>query len=262
MLVTAASIVLFPVAWIGMAAFKRQIALLMGGLLFEPTLANFVSVLSPTTSDYMLNFTNSLIIGLASTALVLVLATPAAYSLKHMGCPRWVGLVLLGWAVLFQTLPPITLAGGWYVLFRTVGLDNTYAGLILAHATLNLPTSLGLLVVFMAEVPTELLEAARLDGASSPQLLGRVVAPLISPGLAATGLLAFIFSWNEFAVTLTLSQRQTATVPIAIGKFAQENTINFADMAAASLLALVPAVILLVLAQRLIVSGLTAGALK
>ncbi len=261
-LIAAAILVLFPVAWIAAAAFKRQIALLTGEVLFTPTLINFAHILSPTTSDYVLNFANSLIVGVASTALVLALATPAAYAIRHMRCPRWVGYVLLGWAVLFQTLPPIILAGGWYVMFRSVGLDNSYLGLIFAHATLNLPTALGLMVVFVGDMPTELLEAARLDGASSPQILGRIVVPLVRPGIAATGLLAFIFSWNEFAVTLTLSQRQTATVPIAIGKFAQENTINFTDMAAAALLAIVPAIILLLLAQRLIVSGLTAGALK
>lgn len=261
-LIAAAIIVLSPVAWIAAAAFKRQIALLMGQVLFTPTLINFGHILDPTTSDYVLNFGNSLLVGLVSTALVLLLATPAAYALKHMGCPRWVGFTLLGWAILFQTLPPIVLAGGWYVMFRSVGLDNSYLGLILAHTTLNLPTALGLMVVFIGDVPRELLEAARLDGASSPQILGRVVVPLVSPGLAATGLLSFIFSWNEFAVTLTLAQRQTATVPIAIGKFAQENTINYTDMAAATLLAIIPAIILLLLAQRLIVSGLTAGALK
>ncbi len=261
-LLCAAAIVLFPVAWIAAAAFKRQIALLMGDFLFEPTLINFAHILSPTTSDYVLNLGNSLAVGLASTALVLALATPAAFALKHLGCPAWVGLLLLGWAILFQTLPPITVAGGWYVMFRAAALDNSYAGLTLAHAMLNLPTALGLMVVFMGEVPKELLEAARLDGASSPQILGRIVVPLVRPGIAATGLLSFIFSWNEFAVTLTLSQRQTATVPIAIGKFAQENTISFTDMAAAAVLAMVPTILLLLLAQRLIVSGLTAGALK
>ena len=119
-----------------------------------------------------------------------------------------------------------------------------------------------MLLIFMQDVPGEILEAARIDGASGPQLLARIVVPLIRPGLAAAGVLAFVFSWNEFTVTLDLSQRQTATVPIAIGKFAQENTINYTEMAAAALLATVPAVILLLLAQRFIVRGLTAGAVK
>lgn len=255
-------IVLFPVAWIAAAAFKRQIVLLTGEFLFTPTLINFNDVLSPTISDYRQNFINSLVIGLGSTLLALLLTTPAAFALRHLRCPRWVGYGLLGWAILFHTLPPIILAGGWYVIFREIGLDNTYAGLICAHAALGLPTALALTMVFVGDVPGELLEAARLDGATPAQMLWRIVVPLARPGLAAAGLLSFIFSWNEFAVTLTLSQRQTATVPIAIGKYAQENTINFTDMAAASVLAIIPALLVLLVAQRLIVSGLTAGALK
>ncbi len=261
-LIAASVVVLLPFLWIAAAAFKRQITLLTGQILFTPTLKNFASVLDPTSSDYPLNFGNSLLIGLASTALVLIVATLASYSLRHMPCPRWIGAALLGWSVLFQMLPPITFAGAWYQMFRFVGLDNSYLGLILAHTTLNLPMVLWMMLVFVKDVPRELLEAARIDGASSPQVLGRIVVPLVRPGLAAAGVLAFIFSWNEFVVTLTLSQRQTATVPIAIGRYAQQNTIDYTGMAASVLLAMVPAILLLLAAQRLIVRGLTAGALK
>ena len=261
-LLAAALIVLLPLAWIAAAAFKTQIALLMGGVVFAPTLANFASVLDPASSDYVENFVNSLIVALGSTALVLMVATLATHALRHMRWPRLLTPALLGWSVLFHMVPPITLAGAWYVMFRFVGLDNSYPGLILAHATLNLPMALWMLLIFMQDVPVEILEAARIDGASGPQLLARVIVPLIRPGLAAAGVLAFVFSWNEFTVTLTLSQRQTATVPIAIGKYAQENTINYTEMAAAALLATIPAIILLLLAQRFIVRGLTAGAVK
>ncbi len=261
-LLLAALVVLFPFAWITAAAFKRQIALLTGQLLFTPTLRNFASVLDPTSSDYSRNFANSLVIATASTALVLLVGTLAAYALRHMAWPRWVGHSLLGWSALFQMLPPITVAGAWYEMFRFAGLDNTYLGLVLAHATLNLPMVLWMMLAFVRDVPGELLEAARLDGASSRQVFARVVVPLVRPGLAAAGILAFIFSWNEFLVTLLLSQQQTATVPIAIGKYAQQNTIDYTGMAAAAVLATVPAVLLLLGAQRLIVRGLTAGALK
>ncbi len=262
LLILAAVIVLLPVAWIAMAAFKTQIALLMGGFAFTPTLANFASVLDPASSDYPANFANSLTVAVLSTALVLLVATLATHALQHMRWPRFASPLLLGWSVLFHMVPPITLAGAWYVMFRSVGLDNSLLGLTLAHATLNLPMALWMLLIFVKDLPTELLEAARIDGASGPQLLTRIIVPLIRPGLAAAGVLAFIFSWNEFTVTLTLSQRQTATVPIAIGKFAQENTINHTDMAAAALLATLPAILLVLVAQRFIVRGLTAGATK
>ena len=257
-----AALVLFPFVWILSAAFKNQIDLLLGRVLFSPVLANFESVLFGPTSDYLRNFLNSLAIGLGSTALVLVVATLAAWSLYRMRWPGWVVQSMLGWTLVFHMVPPITLAGAWYTLFRGIGLDNTYLGLILAHTTLHLPMALWMMGVFMRDVPSELVEAATLDGASTPVMLRRVIVPLVSPGIAATAILTFIFSWNEFPVALTLTQRQTATVPLGIGKYAQENTIAFTEMAAASVLSILPAFVLLVVAQRFIVRGLTAGAVK
>jgi multiple sugar transport system permease protein len=261
LLVTAA-VVLFPFLWIAAAGFKTQIALLTGDVLFTPTLANFAAVLFSTSSDYLRNFGNSLIVGLASTVLVLIVATLAAYSLQRLNWPRWTVHLLLGWSVVFQMIPPITLAGAWYVMFGALGVNNTYVGLILAHTTLNLPLALWMMTIFIADLPAELVEAARIDGADTPQILWWIIVPVVRPGLAAAGVLSFIFSWNEFAVALTLTQRATATVPVAIGKFAQENAVDYTQMAAASLLATVPAVILLLVAQRSIVRGLTAGAVK
>jgi multiple sugar transport system permease protein len=261
-LILAVILVLVPVFWIGSAAFKTQIALLMGQVVFDPVLLNFNEVLFSRTSEYLLNFANSLIVGLGSTLLVLVVATLAAYSIHRMRWPGWVVHSLLGWSVVFHMVPPITLAGAWYVMFRTAGLDNTYAGLILAHTTLNLPMALWLMAVFVREVPGELVEAARIDGADTPRILRHVILPLVKPGLAATAILVFVFSWNEFPVALVLTQKETATVPVAIAKYAQEYEIAYTQMAAAALLSTLPAVILLLLGQRLIVRGLTAGAVK
>jgi multiple sugar transport system permease protein len=262
LLITAAVFVLFPFLWIGAAAFKTQISLLTGQILFQPTLANFTSVLFSSTSDYVRNFSNSFVIASVSTILVLSVATLAAYSLQRMRWPAWVLHSMLGWSVIFHMVPPITLAGAWYSMFRTIGLDNTYTGLILAHTTLNLPMALWMMGIFVRDVPVELIEAAKIDGAGTPRILRHVIVPLVRPGLAAAGILSFIFSWNEFAIVLTLSQRQTATVPVAIGKYAQENTIAYTEMAAASVLSMLPAVILLLVAQRFIVRGLTTGAVK
>lgn len=261
-LLVMAAAVLVPFLWIAAAGFKTQIALLSGALLFSPTLNNFGAVLFSTSSDFLRNFTNSLIVGLTSTLLVLVVATLAAYSLRQMRWPRWTVHLLLGWSVVFQMIPPITLAGAWYVMFGALGLNNTYLGLILAHTTLNLPLALWMMTIFVSDLPDELVEAAKVDGAETPQILWQVIVPVVRPGLAAAGVLSFIFSWNEFPVALTLSQRDTATVPVAIGKFAQENAVNYSQMAAAALLATLPAVILLLVAQRSIVRGLTAGAVK
>ncbi|MCT8159527.1 carbohydrate ABC transporter permease [Pseudoruegeria sp. SHC-113] len=261
-LIGFALIVLFPFFWIVVASFKTQIALLMGQWKFTPTLFGYDAVINSKTSDFVNNFKNSAIIALASTGIVLSVATLAAFSLYRLTWADWVLRGLLAWSVIFHMVPPITLAGAWYTMFRAVGLDNTYAGIILAHTTINLPMALWMMGVFIKDVPKELVEAAQIDGARTPQVLWSVVVPIVRPGLAATGILCFIFSWNEFPVALTLTQRDTATVPLGIGKYAQENTIAFTEMAAASTLSIVPAFILLIFAQRFIVRGLTSGAVK
>jgi len=261
-LVLAAVIVLFPFLWITLAAFKTQIALLSGAVTFTPVLSNFRDVLFSKTSEYLHNFLNSSIVGLGSTAGVLVVGTLGAWSLRRMRWPPLVSQGLLAWAIVFQMIPPITMVGAWYVMFRTLGLYNTYAGLVLAHLTLNLPLVLWMMSVFVAQVPVELEEAARIDGASTPGLLWRVVVPVIRPGLTACGLLVFILSWNEFAVALNLTAKQTATVPVAIAKYAQEFEIQYTQMAASAVLSIVPALVLLLIGQRHIVRGLTIGAIK
>jgi len=261
-LVLAGLLVLFPVLWIVGAGFRTQISLLMGEVLFEPVLTNFQEVLFSKTSDYLRTFTNSMIVATASTALCLVIATTGAYSMHRMRWPAWVVHSLLLWALVFHMIPPIALAGAWFTMFRAVGLDNTYTALVLAHATLNLPMALWLMGVFVREVPRELEEAARIDGATTPQILMRVIVPVVLPGLAATAILAFVFSWNEFAVALNLTMKQTATVPVAIAKYAQDYEIKYSEMAASAALSVIPALVLLLIGQRAIVKGLTAGAVK
>jgi multiple sugar transport system permease protein len=162
-------------------------------------------------------------------------------------------------SLVFYMLPPITLVGPWYVMFRSIGWDNTYIALVLAHVTLNLPIGVAVMSVFVRDIPLELEQAARLDGCTTPQMLWRIVVPLVRPGLAATAILVFVFSWNEFPVALTLSGSRTATVPVAIAKFAQEYEIKNGVMAAGVVLSVIPAVLLLLFAHRHIVKGLTAG---
>jgi multiple sugar transport system permease protein len=261
-LMTAGALVVVPFLWITLAAFKTQISLMMGELTFQPTLANFDEVLFSKTSDYAANYLNSAFVASASTIAVLVVATLAAYSLGRLRWPRWTVHLVLLWAVVFHMLPPITLVGAWFTMLRTVGLDSSYTGLILAHVTLNLPIALWMMAIYIRDIPVELEEAARIEGASTPTVLWHVIVPLARPGLAATAILVFIFSWNEFAVSLNLSAKRTATVPVAIASFAQEYVIKHTAMAAAAVLSLVPALILLVLAQRHIVKGLTSGAVK
>jgi len=261
-LAACALVVLGPFVWIALAGFKTQISLMIGEVAFTPTLANFRELLFSSTSDYLANFRNSLIVAIGSTVVVLAVATLAAYSIERMGWPRWAVHVFLLGAAIFNAIPSITMVGAWYVMFRGLGMYNTYPAVILAHATLNLPIGIWLMAAFIREVPPELEEAARIDGCSTPGLLWRIVVPVVMPGLAATAILVFIHSWNEFVVALNLTAKQTATVPVAIAKYAQENETKYGEMAAGALLSTLPALILLFFAQRHIVRGLTAGAVK
>jgi multiple sugar transport system permease protein len=261
-LIVAGLVVVVPFLWIASTSLKTQIAILSGAIEFKPTAANFEELLFSETSDYIGNFLNSLLVATASTALVLAFATMGAYALVRLGVPKWVSFVVLGWAMLVHMVPPIILAGAWFVIFRDTGLINTYAGLIIAHLTLNLPMALWLMLTFVREVPIEIEEAARVDGVPVPTLFLRIVVPLVKPGLVAAGILAFIFSWNEFPVALNVTSSATATVPVAIAKYAQELQIKYGEMAAGAMLSLIPAMIALLVGQRYIVRGLTMGALK
>jgi multiple sugar transport system permease protein len=261
-LIAAAVVVVIPVAWVIVAAFRTQISLMTGALWFTPVVKSFADLLFTKTSDFLINYRNSLLVGIASTAICLSAATLAAWSLHRMDWPKWVVHVFLGWALVFHMFPSLALASAWYSMMRPVGLDNTLTGLVLAHAVLNLPMALWLMGVFVRDVPIELEEAARIDGATTPTLLRKIILPIIAPGLAATAILTFVFSWNEFAVALTLTSKPTATVPVAIAKFAQEYEILYTQMAAAAALSILPALVLLIIGQRYIVSGLTQGAVK
>lgn len=262
LLIGAATVVLAPFVWIAAAAFKTQISLLLGNLLFEPVLNNFREVLFGRTSTYGRNFLNSVLIASVSTLLVMIIAFFAGYSLFRMRWPRWIINVFLIWAIGFNLVPPVALAGAWYELFRGIGLTNGTLALTLSHTTLHLPMALWLLSTFFREIPRELEEAAVIDGAGFLPLLRTIILPLMAPGIVSTGILVFIFSWNEFPVALALTHNQTATVPVAIAKFAQENEIKYTQMAAASVLSAIPALITLIFGQRFIVKGLTAGAVK
>ena len=261
-LILVACFVLVPFIWIVAAGFKTQISLLQGEIFFTPNLASFREVLFSKTTEFFSNVWNSTVIAVISTFLIVFSATLGGYAMERMQCPRWLIHTLLGWSVVFHMIPPITLVAAWFPIYRELGLDNTYSGMVLAHMALHLPMALWLMANFIHDVPIELEEAARIDGCSTPYLIWKIIVPLIAPGLAATAILMFIFSWNEFTVALNMTAKQTSTVPVAIAKFAQGYEIKYGEMAATAALALIPALLFLLLGQRHIVKGLTTGALK
>jgi len=170
---------------------------------------------------------------------------------------------VMGWLLFVNMLPPIVFVGPFYLLSRSISLYDTPPAVILAHMVINLPLAIWMLQDFFREIPRELEEAALVDGCDQIQSFWRIILPIARPGLAATAILVFIFSWNEFLLALSLTSTPNAnTLPVGIAGFVQEHNIRYGEMAAASFLATLPALVMVFFAQRQIVRGLTLGALK
>ncbi|MBB3976677.1 multiple sugar transport system permease protein [Rhizobium azooxidifex] len=253
---------LAPFLYILATSFKTEIAIATGDVLFDPTLGNYQQVLFGRRSNFVRNLFNSVTVAAVSTAITLTIGLLAAYTLERQQHSRLVSRVFLGWTLVFHVMPTLTLIGPWYLIFRWLDLYNTLTALVLVHVVLNLPLTVWLLMGFIRDIPVELEDAARVDGCTPFQVFRKVVLPLVTPGLIAAGVLAFVFSWNEFSVALTLASRAAATVPIGIAQFAQQFEIQNGPMAAASMIAILPALVLMIFGQRFVVQGLTGGALK
>lgn len=262
LLALALVVVLGPFLWILVASFKTPIAILAGTFPFTPTLDNYIDVLFSRRSDFGAGVRNSLVVAASSTAIVLAIGTLAAYSLHRFAWARWVTLGFLGWTLAFHMIPVLTLVGPWYLAFRQLGLYDTKLALILTHVSVNLPMTVWLMMSFFRDIPPEIEQAALVDGCHPLSAFRRVILPLVVPGLIAAGVLAFVFSWNEFSIALNLVSQTNATVPVVVAKFAQDYEIQHGQMAAASILATIPALALMVFGQRFIVQGLTMGSVK
>jgi multiple sugar transport system permease protein len=255
-------VVIGPFLWILMNSFKDQISILSGTWTFTPTLDSYEDVLFSRRSDFVSGLTTSLIVASASTGIVLVIATLAAYSLHRFRWAHWVVAGFLGWTLAFHVIPVITMVGPWYLAFKELGLYDTRTALILTHVAMNLPMAVWLMMSFFKALPPEIEEAALVDGCHPMSAFWRVTLPLVVPGLIATGVLSFIFSWNEFTIALNLTSQTNATVPVVVAKFANDYEVQHSQMAAASILATLPALLLMFVGQRFIVQGLTMGSVK
>ncbi|MBX9454656.1 MAG: carbohydrate ABC transporter permease [Rhizobium sp.] len=255
-------IILGPFLWVTLQSFKYEIEILKGSWLFPPTTFNYDDVLWSRRSDFLKNVFNSAIVASVSTFFVLIVGTLAAYSLARLKWSRWIAATFLGWTLIFNMIPPLTLVGPWYLIFREIGLSDTLTAVILTHITLHLPMTIWMMMAYFSDLPKDLEEAAMVDGCRRIDAFWKISLPLVTPGLIAAGVLAFVFSWNEFSVALNLTSRATATVPVAIARFAEEYEIQYGQMAAASVLSTIPALILMFFGQRFVVQGLTMGAVK
>jgi multiple sugar transport system permease protein len=225
----------------------------------HPTGEHYRAVLARSTLGREL--LNSAIVAAASSALAVGVGGLCAFALARLplgGKPWILGLVLVT-----SMFPPIAVISPLYLLVRALGLRDSLGALILTHTSYSLPLAIWVLTSFFRQLPAELYWAARVDGCTPLSALVRVVAPPAMPGLAVTGLLLFIHSWNEFMFALTLTATEASrTVPVAIALFPGLHEVPWGDMAAASLVVTAPVLFLAVGFQRYIVAGLTAGSVK
>jgi len=250
-----------PVAWQALTSVTASDAVLEPGR-WDPsalTLAAYRAVL--TESPLPRSLGNSLGIALATTALAVTLGTLGAYALARLPVPGR-RLIMLG-VVMSTAFPAIATVAPLYLAVRALGLRDTWWALIVAHTSFALPLTLWLVTGFIRELPAEMEEAALVDGADRVQALRHVVLPAVAPGAAAAALLAFLFSWNEFLFAYTFTATEASrTVPVALALFPGVFEVPWADIAAASLLASIPPILIVFALQRHLVRGLLAGALK
>jgi len=240
---------------------------------FEPNLRNFEQVfgvtlglgpqvVNPGGGNFFMapRLLDSVIVATFSTMLAIVVATVAAYCLSRMqfrGRHHFVN-----WVLSTRMMPPVAVAIPMFFIFKQFSLLDTFTGLIIVHALMNLPLAVLLMKSFFDDIPAEIDESALIDGASRWTIFRRIVLPMAKGGIAASAVLCFIFSWTEFLFALTLTQTSIKTVPVVSSTFVTSIGTAWGNMAALGAAAMIPAFIVVLLVQRHLVRGLTMGSLK
>ena len=255
-----ALLLFFPLGWMVLTAFKTELQAISVPplLLFTPTLENFTLV--QERSDYLLYARNSLVTSVVSTLLGLALAFPAAYSMVFFKS-RWTKDILM-WMLSTKKMPAVGALVPIYVLAQKSHLLDTQLALIIVFALSNLPIMVWMLYSHFKDIPHEILEAARMDGATLWQEVRLVLLPLGMGGLASTGLLCLVLSWNEAFWSLNLSAAKAGTLATLIASYSSPEGLFWAKLSAASLMAIAPIVVFGWFSQKQLVQGLTFGAVK
>ncbi|BCJ67422.1 carbohydrate ABC transporter permease [Polymorphospora rubra] len=249
----------FPVLWMVLTGFKREVDAASNPptWTFTPVLDGYRQVFDRDITPYLLN---SLTASLVSTALVLLLATPAAYALSLRPVGKWRDVLFF--FISTKMLPAVAALLPIYLLVRELGmLDNIWTMVVL-YTSMNLPLAVWMMRSFLLEVPPALIEAAAVDGAGLGTTIRKVLLPLVAPGLAATALICFIFSWNEFFFAVNLTATNAGTSPIFLVGFISSEGLFLARLCAAATLVSLPVVLAGWFAQKQLVRGLSMGAVK
>ncbi|HEU4825517.1 MAG TPA: carbohydrate ABC transporter permease [Dongiaceae bacterium] len=251
----------FPILWMIVTSFKTELEAVEFPprfLLFDWTLENYAIV--QQRSNYLLFATNSILLSLGSTLVGLLFAIPAAWAMAFAPGRRTKDLLL--WMLSTKMMPPVGALIPIYLIFRDFHLLNTRGGMIAVLFLLNLPIIVWMLFTYFKEIPGEILEAARMDGATLWREIVYVLAPMAVPGIASTVLLNVILAWNEAFWTLNLTTTDAAPLTVFIAAYSSPEGLFWAKLSAASTLAIAPILVLGWFSQRQLVRGLTFGAVK
>ena len=256
-----ALLIFFPILWTVLTSFKPEPQAVASPpifLNFDWTLKNYVDV--QDQRDYFRYFWNSVIIALGSTALGLLVAVPAAWSMAFVPGRRTRDLLM--WMLSTKMMPAVGVLVPIYLIFKTLGLLDSRIGLVVVLMLMNLPIIVWMLYTYFKEIPAEILEAARMDGASLRSEILYVLAPIAMPGIASTVLLNIILAWNEAFWTINLTVSDAAPLTKFIAGFSSPQGLFYAKLSAASTMAIAPILIMGWFSQKQLVRGLTFGAVK
>jgi multiple sugar transport system permease protein len=250
---------LLPVVWIFLTAFKSQGEVFHYPPVFWPKQIDFRHYSSILGGPGGHALKDSLVVASANTALSLLVGVPTAYSISRF---RVGGQNLAFWILSVRMFPPVASAVPLFLLFRTYGLLDTYWALIIAYLTFNVPFVVWFVKGFFDDLPRDLEEAALVDGATQWRAFTGIALRLAVPGIVTSALLAFVFSWNEFLLALFLTRSQVRTLPVALANLVGGHEIQWGEIGALTVIAIVPVVALALALQRYVVRGLTFGAVK
>lgn len=249
---------LFPIVWMLLISFKNDIDIYRTIFIFRPTLENYSKVLIGT--DYLKAFFDNVIVSVGAVALSVIVGTPAAYALARY---EFKGKENLAFTILsFKFAPEILVILPLFLIYQKIGLYDTYFGLIWVYQLITLPLLIWVLRGYFEDITIDIEHAARIDGYGRHHIFFKILLPLIRPGLVASGLLAFIFAWNSFTFGLLLTGYSVETVTVSSLKYLASDTVHYGQMAAASLIAVIPEIVLAILIQKHLVRGLSFGAVK
>ncbi len=249
---------LFPIVWMLLISFKSDVDIYRTTFIFKPTLENYSKVLIGT--DYISAFLDNMIVSVGAVLFSVVVGTPAAYALARY---TFKGKENFAFTILsFRFAPEILVILPLFLIYQKIGLYDTYFGLIWVYQLITLPLLIWVLRGYFEDISVDIEHAARIDGYKRYHIFFKILLPLIRPGLVASCLLAFIFAWNSFTFGLLLSGYSVETITVSSIKYLASDTVHYGQMAAASLIAVLPEVILAIMIQKHLVRGLSFGAVK